>query len=102
MYVIDDIVYAGNCVDNIKIIEAKPLSNQMLLLTFSTGEERLFDATLLKGSAFKPLANEDVFKNIEVIHGYVSWNNGEIDCAPEFMYENSYKYAPDELRSIYA
>ena len=29
---------------------------------------------------------------VHVSHGFVSWMNGEIDCAPEYMYENSYAY----------
>lgn len=101
MYVIDDIVYAGECTDTIKVTKVKALSNRMLLLIFSTGEQRLFDSTILKGSAFKPLSNESIFKKVEVTRGYVSWLNGEIDCAPEFMYENSYKYTPEKIGDIY-
>ena len=40
--------------EGIKVIAAKPLMGMMMLVTFSTGEKRLFDATLLKGAAFEP------------------------------------------------
>lgn len=93
MYILDDIVCADEPAEDIKIVKAKPLKYKMLLLTFSTGETRLFDADLLEGSAFKPLNNENVFNNITLNHGAVTWNNGEIDCAPEYMYENSYPYS---------
>lgn len=54
--------------------------------------KRLFDTTCLQGTAFKPLADEQVFKTIQAAHGFVSWMDGEIDCTPEYMYENSYTY----------
>lgn len=58
----------------------------------STGEKRLFDATVLHGPAFSPLSNPAIFKNCSVIDGVVAWMNEEIDCAPEYMYEHSYAY----------
>ena len=48
MYLVNGIVYAGELTENIKIKEAKPLPYGMLLITFSTGEKRLFDTTMLK------------------------------------------------------
>lgn len=92
MYQKDGIVYSGEAVENIRVSEAKPLPYQMLLLTFSTGERRLFDATTLEGSAFAPLADEAVFRQVTVSHGVVTWQNGEIDCAPEYLYRNSFVY----------
>lgn len=46
----------------------------------------------LTGSAFKPLADEQAFNNMQVVHGFVSWLEGKIECALEYMYENSYAY----------
>jgi len=92
MYIKDDICYAGELKENIKVVEVKPLRGRMLLVTFSTGEQRLFDATTLTGSAFKLLEDENVFNNPELFHGVITWNNGEIDIAPETVYRNSYAY----------
>lgn len=92
MYIKDDICYAGELTENIKIVEAKPLRGRMLLVTFSTGEQRIFDATTLTGSAFKPLEDEKVFNNLALFHGVITWNNGEIDIAPETVYSESYAY----------
>lgn len=64
----------------------------MMLVTFTTGEKRLFDSTLLSGKAFEPLKSEDVFKNVNVFHGVMTWNDGDIDIAPETVYEMSYPY----------
>ena len=57
-----------------------------------TGEKRLFDTTLLQGSAFAPLADETIFSNPVLFHGVITWKNGEIDIAPETVYRDSYAY----------
>lgn len=92
MYVLNNICYAGEIQDGIKVTEAKPLRGGMMLVTFSTGEKRLFDTTLLQGSAFAPLADEEIFMNPILFHGVITWNNGEIDIAPETVYKESYSY----------
>lgn len=92
MYIVNGICYAGNDAKDIKIKEALPLRGGMLLVTFTNGEKRVFDTTLLKGAAFEPLKNEDVFKNITIFHGVITWNDGEIDIAPETVYADSYAY----------
>jgi len=92
MYIIDDICYAGEQISNIKVTEARPLTGGMMLVTFNTGEKRLFDTTKLTGAAFAPLKEEKVFLNPTVFHGVITWNNGEIDIAPETVYDESYPY----------
>ena len=44
----------------------------MMILTFSTGEQRLFDAAILTGKAFSPLSDENIFKNCKVVDGVVT------------------------------
>ncbi|MBR1390542.1 MAG: DUF2442 domain-containing protein [Lachnospiraceae bacterium] len=97
MYIMNDICYAGKLEDGIRVTEAKPLRGQMLLVTFSTGEKRLFDTTKLEGSAFLPLKDENVFRNLSLFHGVITWNNGEIDIAPETVYRDSYAYECDAV-----
>ena len=93
MYIINGIAYAGEFKNSIKVSSAKVLGDMMLLLEFETGEQRLYDATdLLQYPSFKPLADEDNFKNMKIEHGVVTWCDGEIDIAPETMYKNSYTY----------
>jgi hypothetical protein len=45
---------------------------------------------LLTGAAFEPLKNEDIFQNFSIFHGVITWLSGEIDIAPETVYEMSY------------
>ena len=92
MYILNDICYSGEMQDGIRVTEVKPLRGGMLLVTFSKGEKRLFDTTTLQGSAFAPLADEKIFMNPVLFHGVITWNNGEIDIAPETVYRDSYAY----------
>lgn len=93
MFEINGIVYANEFKKSIKIIDAKVTDHLMMLLTFSTGEKRVFDASILSGSAFEPLKDDSVFKDFRIIHGVITWMDENIDCAPEYMYEHSYVYA---------
>ena len=92
MFILNGIVYASEKSNDLSVVSVKPLDDMMMILTFSTGEKRLFDATILHGSAFAPLADENIFKNCKIVDGVVTWMNEEIDCSPEYMYENSYAY----------
>lgn len=92
MFIKDGIVYAGRLTEDIKVIDAKPLTGRMMLVSFSTGEKRLFDTTKLEGGAFADLDDEEVFGNPSLFHGIITWKDGEIDIAPEYVYEESYPY----------
>lgn len=92
MYIFNGIVYGDNPIDSLKIVSVKTLNDMIMLITFSNGETRLFDATILNGKVFEPLKNSDVFNNPTIEYGVVTWCNGEIDCSPEFMYNHSYVY----------
>lgn len=93
MYIMNDIVYGGEPVASIEISSVKALDDMIMLISFSTGETRLFDATILQGEVFEPLKKKEIFKNPIIDHGVVTWDGGNIDCAPEFMYDNSYEYS---------
>lgn len=97
MYIKDGICYAGELVPDITIIEAKPLDGGVALVTFSTGEKRLFDTTTLDAEIFEPLRDINVFRNLAVSHGTVTWDNEQIDPAPEYVYEHSYSYTSPEV-----
>ena len=92
MFFANGFVYGGEPKDNLKIISVKPLDDMIMLITFSNEETRLFDATELKGEVFEKLHDEKIFKNPVIEFGVVTWDDGKIDCAPEYMYEHSYEY----------
>ena len=66
------------------------MAGHKLWLRFTTGEAKVFDfAPLLKEAAFTPLSDEDVFRGVYIDYGVTVWNDGDIDIAPEYLYENS-------------
>jgi hypothetical protein len=95
----DGICFAATDCDECAIVDAKPLVGGMILATFSNDETRLFDTTQLAEPVFAPLRHENVFNTLTVEHGFISWDNGNIDIAPEYVYENSYKYNPVDIVS---
>lgn len=95
MYVIDDICYAGSPAQEVRVVEAEPLQGGMLLVRFASGEKRLFDTTNIEGPAFEPLRQGFAQGTVAVLHGFLTWLDGQIDLAPEYVYEHSLAY--DEI-----
>ena len=91
MYIMDGIVYAGEPTESLEITKVKPLDDMIMLITFSNGETKLFDATILTGPVYEPLKDDKIFKNPVIEYGVITWNNGNIDCSPEYSYKNSYR-----------
>ena len=97
MYIYNGFVYGGEPQETIKVIEIKVLPDRILLLKFNNGEQRVFDATILNGPVFEVLKDDLVFAAPVLDHGIVTWCDGEVDCAPEFMYNHSYKYMQEPV-----
>ena len=89
MYIKDGICYAGELSNPIEILKAVPIGDQTLKVWFSNGEYGVFDAEKLTGPVFAPLKNKEVFQNVTIEFGALSWADGTIDVAPEFVYQNS-------------
>ena len=73
------------------ITVAKVLEGHKLHLTFNNGECKVFDfaQVLAKGMPiFEPLKNLTVFRNIVLDGWTVTWQDGTIDIAPEYLYEH--------------
>ncbi|MEE3481422.1 MAG: DUF2442 domain-containing protein [Lachnospiraceae bacterium] len=92
MYIKNDVCYAGEPESDIEVLNAKLIGDGMMLVEFSTGEKRLFDAREQTGSAFQPLYDDRVLGDFRIIHGFIAWNDGDIDIAPETLYAESYPY----------
>ncbi len=93
MRIINGIAYASTEVTSLEAVRVKALDDYMLIVEFNNMKERLFDATtLFSMPAFTPLKDDAIFKNCRIIDGVVSWLDGEIDLAPETMYQESFPY----------
>lgn len=99
MHVIDNIAYAGEPEKIISAKSVRPLEEHRLLITFDTGERKIFDCKpLLELPCFLPLKDKSVFDKVYVDYGTVCWNDGEIDIAPERIYEEG--TAPDSRSGL--
>lgn len=98
MFVKNDIAYAGKFEKELKVTSIKVVLKLCMLVTFSTGEERIFDASeLLKYPIYKKLEDYEVFKNAYIENGIIVWDNGTIDISPETVYANSFEYEQREI-----
>ena len=96
----DGIAYSDNPEKMLTVLEVKHMYGGVLLVKFSDGAVKLFDTTLLKGEVFEPLKNPEIYENPKLEYGIVTWDEGRIDCAPEFMYENGYEYNTKDIISV--
>ena len=89
MHIVNGIAFAGEPVPVIKVSGVRPLENHCLWLRFNTGEVRIVDfKPLLEEPAFAALRDEKTFREVYIDYGVAVWLDGEIDIAPEALYEN--------------
>ena len=89
MYILDGIAYAGEQKPAIKISGVRPMDDFILWVRFNTGEAKVFDFKPLLGcSGFAPLTDKKVFDSVYIDYGITVWNDGEIDIAPEYLYDH--------------
>ncbi|MBM3405249.1 MAG: DUF2442 domain-containing protein [Bacteroidetes bacterium] len=76
---------------NPRVAKVSPLENYQLLLTFTNGEERVFDMNpYLEKGMFRELKNQSIFRSVKVFLGSIQWING-LDLCPDTLYLNSTK-----------
>ena len=80
-----------------KLTKVEPRENFTLILTYETGEHKVFDvAPYIKGEWFGQLRDTNYFKSVSILpngHGIV-WPDGQ-DIAPHELYELSTHYKCD-------
>ena len=93
MYIVDGIAYAGEPKSHSelpRIISIKPLANYQLQLHFKDGAKKIYDCShLLDKPLYQPLRNTEMFNGVYLDFGVPTWNDGQIDIAPETLYANS-------------
>lgn len=71
------------------VVSVKPLSEYKLSLEFENQEKRIFDVTpYLEMGVFCQLKDKNIFSRAFIDGGTVMWP-GEIDIAPETLYDRS-------------
>jgi len=87
------------------VVAAEALDNYVLRLTFNNGSVKTFDCKPLiqQFPVFGPLQDKQKFHNITLDGWTVTWENGSIDIAPEYLYEKGVAvYEPQEIASNFA
>lgn len=75
------------------VTDVKPLSDYRLIITFETGERKIFDVTpYIKGDWFGKLQDPQIFKTVHPCGNTVEWIDGQ-DIAPHELYELSKIFA---------
>ena len=83
------------------IVEAEVLNDYTLKLVFNDGRKKIFDFKPLieKQDIYKPLKNNKLFERFKLDGWTVSWADGTIDIAPEYLYANSVNCFDEEIPS---
>ena len=90
MYIKDGIAYAGEEKAPITVSGVRPLADYILWVRFNTGEAKKVDfKKLLSTPAFEPLKDASVWGGVYIDYGCTVWQDGNIDIAPEYLYENA-------------
>lgn len=73
----------------LKVVACRALEHPRLRIRFDTGEIRDTDLTpLLALPAFAALADEQSFQSFSLDHGIVTWLDGDLDIAPEWLFDH--------------
>lgn len=89
MFEKDDIVYADDPTPLIKVKTVYAYDDYSLILNFSNGEVKKFNANnLIKSGVFAKLSDINLFKQVHVDYGTVVWNE-DLDICPNYLYQNS-------------
>ena len=95
----DGVVHASAKRTTAKIIAVRAMDDYKLWLRFSTGEEKIFDVLPeLAHPAYKPLEDKRLFDSVYLSYGVPTWRNGEIDFAPEGLFERGSDKKPKKAR----
>jgi len=73
------------------VIDAVYIEEYRINLKFKNGKTGIVNLAeyISTGEVFKPLQSLEDFKKFSVDYGTLTWNNGEIDIAPETLYEKA-------------
>jgi hypothetical protein len=67
-------------------VAVKPIEDYQLLVTFKTGENRIYDAKpLIKGDWFGQLKDISKFNSAKIVSNTVEWADGQ-DIAPDELF----------------
>jgi len=91
----DDLIYGGKL--GPRVTAVTPTDDYNLVLTFTSGERRIFNALpLLDLAIFKPLVSKSFFQSVKATHGTIQWPQ-DIDYCPDTLYMESVPINDEEI-----
>ena len=74
-----------------EIVKADYIKDHQIALTFKDGKQGLVDLSEYTGKddVFKPFSDMSFFRNFVLEHGTLVWGKGDVDIAPETLYEKA-------------
>lgn len=75
-----------------KPVKVEPLENYLLLVSFSNGEDRIFDVKpMISGSWFGELWDKSIFDTVKISGNTVECINGQDVCSDDLYYTECIK-----------
>jgi hypothetical protein len=98
MIIVDGYAYANDMKPVFAVVEARPLEGRKLFVRFNNGASCVSDLSpLLEKPIFAPLRDDNVFRNVSVEFSAPSWADGEVDIAPEWLYDHGAPCTPTDI-----
>lgn len=73
-----------------RIVAFKIVGDFKLELAFSNGRKKVVDLSSFVASSQNPMTtqfkNQQLFQQVQLNHGHLSWMNGEMDLSAESLY----------------
>ena len=92
MRIKNGIAYADDTSKVLEVIDAHTLDDHMLWVKFNNSECCKFDfSELTKTEVYSKLKDFKVFNAVDIDHGVVTWDDGNIDIGTMFLYQNGTK-----------
>lgn len=93
MRIVNGIAHVDEKSTDLRVTDIEILENLCLLIEFSNGEKRIFDAKqLLQYPVFEKLKNDEIFNTAAVKNGVLVWDDETLDIGVDFLYEKSEIY----------
>ena len=89
MVVRDGICFPDVPTRHVKIVSAENAGDYLVRVCFDDGMVRLFDGRSLVGDVFAPIADPKAFADWKLDYETLTWNDGDIDIAPEYVLDHS-------------
>ena len=89
MIVKDGICYPDDMKPALSVVGCSVLDERHLRICFNSGDVRVVDVSpLFSIEALSPLGDPAVLRSFSIDHGILSWKDGELDIAPEWLFDH--------------